>query len=551
MHKLAAAVMVTLVAFSATAQDAAPIETTIGGGDQAGNRPSDAAIEAAEEAVRAAARATERAVAPAGAGEARMPPGAALFVLREIRFTPSGYLEASSLAAIEATLLGRRFRADDLSAITDAVARVYAERGIVLAQPIVTGVDPANGRVEVELFEARIGAVRVASGLSRPEYYRWRLGLRTGDLADTRIIDARLNRLALTDGVAFDANFVPGSERGQTDLVAEVSEPKRLTGEITADNYGTPAQGTLRLGATLRNAALTGWNDPLALSISRGAGALSLSASYGRVITPSGAALSITAGYDRAETRAAPRVETQTRFAELSLAVPTLVEERRRVSFGLGMHWFSEQSDIAGAPLLDQAGGYLSLGTTAAWFGDFASIQVSQALRLLRYDDAITGATGIGGVLLPGDLTIAAPITRELSFSLRAGWQLAVAAPLPARFKFSSASPYAVRGYPTGLQSGDSGWFARAQFEYALPAEVLPEELSLTPFVFADTGEAHDYVAGRNVGQGRLASAGIGMSMTTGEGVFADAFVARPLRDVPGFTAGGRWSAFARVGLRF
>jgi hemolysin activation/secretion protein len=163
----------------------------------------------------------------------------------------------------------------------------------------------------------------------------------------------------------------------------------------------------------------------------------------------------------------------------------------------------------------------------------------------------VAGVSGISSVTYPGDASVAARLSEATTLSLRAGWQIAGRAPAPARLKFSTASPFAVRGYPTGLQSGDSGWYLRAQIEHRVPADRLPRRMALTPFVFADMGEAYDLVGGSHVGQGRLASVGVGASMTWDDRLFADAYVAKPLRDVPGFTAAGKWALHARIGMRF
>jgi hemolysin activation/secretion protein len=525
----------------------APAVATAQGGPLAGP-PSAAAIEAAREAERAA----EQAVAqPQASGRPPAPTAPRSFVLREIRFSPSAYLEADTLAAVQAAFAGQRLRADRLGGLTDAIARLYADRNIVLAQAFVRGVDTRAGIVEIELFEARIGAVEVESQTASAEYYRWRLGLAPGDLADTRLIDARLARIALTDNVAFDARFTPGAALGQTNLAVKVTEGARLSGEITVDNYGTDTRGPMRIGVTFRNASLTGWNDPLVLSLSGGEHAQSLTVAYARPVHPSGMTLAVSLGADMSQSVATPRVQTRTRFGELALSAPVIVEEARRLSLTASAQAFAERSTLAGVTTVDQRGAAITLGATAAWFGPRTTFALSQSVRFARHDDIVANQRNLSSVSLPGEASIATRLSEATVFSLRAGWQIAARGAAPARLKFSTASPFAVRGYPTGLQSGDGGWYLRAQLETRVPATRLPRRMALTPFVFADTGEAHDLVGGARVGLGRLASVGAGASITWDDRLYADVFVAKPLRDVPGFSAGGKWSVFARVGTRF
>ena len=149
---------------------------------------SDAAVAAAREANRAAAKAVRREPRRKAAAVAKAPRTApAHFVLRDIVFTPSAYLSADELAEAEAELVGKRYRADRLDTVIERIAQIYARHNIALAQPLLAGVDPATGTVRIELFEARLGAVRFKSANASEAYYRWRLGVKEGDLADNRL----------------------------------------------------------------------------------------------------------------------------------------------------------------------------------------------------------------------------------------------------------------------------------------------------------------------------------------------------------------------------
>ncbi|MCB1493013.1 MAG: hypothetical protein KDJ77_14655, partial [Rhodobiaceae bacterium] len=251
------------------------------------------------------------------------------------------------------------------------------------------------------------------------------------------------------------------------------------------------------------------------------------------------------------ETIDAPKVTSQSWFGEVSLSAPVVLEATRRLSVTLSGQYFAEESDLVGVTILDQHGASIAAGLSGAWFGDKASLIASQAVKLTLYNDAITGEDGVVNVALPGDLTFAYRFTPRTAFSLRAGWQVSLDEDAPSRGDFSVASPFAVRGYPTGLESDDTGYYLRLQVEQALPVEKLIADVSVTPFVFADMGEAFDNTGSSYDGLGRLASAGAGVAVSIRDKVFADVFVARPLLDAAGYDAGHDWSVFAKAGVRF
>ena len=135
----------------------------------------------------------------------------------------------------------------------------------------------------------------------------------------------------------------------------------------------------------------------------------------------------------------------------------------------------------------------------------------------------------------------------QVAASVNMAGQVSGRAGMPAPYGFTVTSAFAVRGYPSGALSGDSGVWLRAQIEAKEPLGAGNGRVSVVPFAFFDAGMAASRLDGRHVQQGRVASAGLGASIGLGTASSAEIFVARPLRSLPNQTRNRLW---VEAGLR-
>ncbi|MCB1493795.1 MAG: ShlB/FhaC/HecB family hemolysin secretion/activation protein, partial [Rhodobiaceae bacterium] len=546
---------------------ATPVETVPGNGEDAAKPEApDDALGAASEAVDAARKAAAEAEARKKAAEQaatvrRQPPKRRIarqprpvvpahFVVRDIVFSPSGYLTDEDLAGIRSGFIGATMRADKVAPLLEAINARYAERGAVLAQAVLRGVDAANGRIHVELFEARLGQVTYKAQILSPRYLAMRTGIRSGDLADVKTIQRRLDRLSLTDGIRVIANFAPGAERGLTDLELVVAEPRRFTGSVGVDNYGNPSTGEVRANFAARWRGPTGWNDAIDVSGYRSERAFSATAAYGITVTPSGTRLGAYGTYEWSITEVFPKVKARTETVGLTASQPLVVTEAVQLSFDARAFAFIDRSWIAGPPLSDQrgVGGYagLSGAVTRAGF----TLRGGGGLQVINWEDRLFGSGHETSVA--ATVTLAGLQRLPLGFAATAslGAQYAFHDPVPSDYRTTVASYAAVRGYPESLSSGDSGFFLRTQLERAEPITVPLNQiagggdarrLELRPFLFHDIGRAYDVVGGNQQPQDLLQSVGAGLSFNIADIVIGDVYAAMPLRDANGFNADNDW----------
>lgn len=477
---------------------------------------------------------------PVHAAQSQEPPpsgdNSAAPSIGEVRFSPSGYFSNDELKAFAAPFLRKPMDQGTLQALLAAITKAYAGKGVELARPILRQANAASGLVEIELFEARIGKLASNSKIASDAYFRWRLGIGEGDIADNRLLDRRLRRLALTDQIVLDARLSPGRERGQTDLAINASEEQKYEFSANLNNYGSPAGNRERALLTFRINGLTKANDPLVLTGSPHRRSPYVGLSYARFVSPEGTVASISVGYDRSFRTTDVDLLSESAFGEFSLSHPIIADEKRRLNLIGLAQYFWDRSTLFDVPFLEQQGVIGSLGLSGSLRIGKTSVAFSPALRVTRYENGPQTAQGqpvqsLTQWSLRADASISHAVGRHTFLSVQAGGQQAIRGAAPFRNNLTVTSPYAVRGYTTGLQLGDSAYFVRSQIEHRANIG----KSSLTPFVFYDQGEAFELVAGRHLGLGVVRSVGVGTAFGIGKAISGEVFVARPLERTAAF----------------
>ncbi|NYS26863.1 ShlB/FhaC/HecB family hemolysin secretion/activation protein [Rhodobacteraceae bacterium 2376] len=450
--------------------------------------------------------------------------------LRSIRLGGSEYLSAAATEAAARPFVGRILDNRTVAALLDALAGLYDDEGISLATPVVEQVNLTRGEVRIAFVEARLGRVRAQGTAISDDYLAYRLNLTPGEVADNRVIARRLERLTLTDNMLLDADFAPGAQPGETDLVITAEGAAPVSTVVSADTYGSRGNGRYRLIANTRIASLTGFNDPLSLGVTLREGAQNLNASYARTVHPDGTRLTLSFDMGRSRNVLGVDLRGRTAFLGAGLSHPVIVEADRSLNANFLIQHFREDSRLVGVRTLDQRGWIGSIGFSGLRTTPASVISGGADLQFGRYTDRVADAQRRFSALafnaafahdLPGG---------RLSGSLTIGGQLALSDTMPAPYGFTVTSAFAVRGYPHGALSGDSGLWARAQIEAREPLALRETGIAFVPFAFFDIGTAASRVNGRQVSQGQASALGLGASINFGTATSAELFVARPMR---------------------
>jgi hemolysin activation/secretion protein len=412
-------------------------------------------------------------------------------VLRTIAFSPSEYLSDAELDAVRQGFLGRSVALADLGGLVGVVDALYRDRGILLARAVPSRIDVSQGRVSIELQEARIGRI-TSSGADHisQRYIAYRLGMAEGDLADNRLVDERVLRLSLTDGMPIEAEFSAGAMPGIVDLGLTLSRQKPVSVFASVDTFGKEATGVMRGTAGLTIHSLTGWNDPLSLSGTVTEGSLSGSVGYSRAVHPLGTRLSVAADASSSQTLAAPVTRNQSYGVEVGLAHPFVVRPDMRLQASVSAIGFAETGTIRGAPLVDQHGYGGRLGASQIFNGQGWFAAFGQTVTGIGWYDGIVGGARIDHVALGGNAAGAIGLGAHHSFAVQVVGQLALNARAPAKYRLTVAGPSGVRGYDQDVSSGDSGVYLRAQLERLSPLPIGIDHVDVRPFAFADVVQA-------------------------------------------------------------
>jgi len=209
----------------AQTEEAPPVVDSVTVDPGQGDRDDEAgALSAAEELALEAEEAARQENVEIGATPRPAAPQTR-FILRKISLPRSNYLEPEAVDAVVSQLIGRRVDLRDLEILTAPLNALYRDRGINLANVVIREIDLKSGTVEMAFYEPRIGRVRADDGaLARGAVYARRLALETGDLADTRRIEARQTRLELLTGVTTEITVQQGEAAEELDLVITPNE---------------------------------------------------------------------------------------------------------------------------------------------------------------------------------------------------------------------------------------------------------------------------------------------------------------------------------------
>lgn len=143
-----------------------------------------------------------------------------------------------------------------LSELRDFATRItnhYRSHGYFLAQAHLPAQDIVDGAVTIAVVEGQYGKVllRNQSNLSDNVAQRLLAGINDGDTIMIAPLESRLLQLSDLPGVSVKSTLVPGASIGASDLIVDVTDDKRISGSLDADNSGSRYTGEYRTGATL------------------------------------------------------------------------------------------------------------------------------------------------------------------------------------------------------------------------------------------------------------------------------------------------------------
>jgi hemolysin activation/secretion protein len=486
---------------------------------------------------------------PAREAEASRPPlkvGAGETVrVKAIRFSGATVLvPEAELQSLVADAIGRDLDFAALQQLAQRITSHLKSRGWFLARAYLPAQDITSGVIEIALLAGRLSQrepVRITPGgklALRIDPERLAAIAERHLPASVVAREEQLNRTVLLmndlPGLSARARLEPGDDSGETRVILTLDEGPLLSGNISADNYGSRDTGTEQINASLDV------NDPLGLG-----DRLSLAAAGSEGTTTARLAYSLPLGSDG--------LKMNLGYTDLRYDVRTatgraagLGGESQTVSAGISYPWLRSRTANLYASLVQTHKELVDRSNT----GILRDKQVDTSTLTLSGDrlDNLGGGglssfslwltSGTLGLDLPVDAAADATGYRTAGGYHKLGYNVGRLQKLPGAFtlfanltgqqagknldsseKLYLGGPAGVRAYPGSEAGSDSGQILNLELRYDWP-EATPLGL-LQMQAFYDTGWAnlhHDTLnlpiataTSRN--RYRIAGAGFGLSI--------------------------------------
>lgn len=438
---------------------------------------------------------------PSASGEA---PATVRFRVDAYRFTDATVFTEAELSAVVQDLTGEALTLADVQAAARRITEHYRARGYLVARAYVPPQEIRDGRVELALLEGRYGSPELDNrSLVRSDVLERHLARITANRVIERgHLDRRLLLIRDLGGVDdVSATLRPGTATGESTLRAEISAPPRVTGGITADNYGNRFIGRYRLGATADVASPLGLGDLLHVRVlSSGDELQSGLIGYRLPLGVDGLTLQtgfMAVRYELGDEFAALDASGSAYMPSAALSYPVIRTPRLNV-YARGGADFTSLRDDTGRPRTsaDRSLWSVSGGAYGDWRDEFGGSSVSafsvnieagelsiESRALARIDAATSRAAGAYQKLSYSLLRLQ-PLRGPLSLSVSMNGQFALQN-LDSAEKMWLGGASAVRAYPQGEAAGDDGYLANVELRWQLApiAGLRPVLLA-----FVDTG---------------------------------------------------------------
>jgi len=435
-----------------------------------------------------------------GAPSEKQTESGAMLTVSAWRFRGNTVFSQEQLSALVQDTLGQKFDIQGLNAVTSRVARRYREAGYPLAQAFLPRQQIQDGVIEIAVVESRIESVAMdpnSTAQLSPALSADLLGrVPTQQIAQ----DASINRLALVanelPGMSARVILQPGLEPGGTAMLLKLDQQRPWAGTAFLDNQGAYATGRYRLGVSGSFYNQTGRGDSLDLAVVGTSGRQAFgSVDYGLAVSGAGDRVGVSLShlsyalggvYDGQGSGTADTLGLNYRYPLVRTPVFNLTALARGEHKQLRDHSMATENNrhtqvltvglmAARADAWGTSTGYAHLSGGNVAFDDAAAEALDQADAGPRLKGSFSklayGASRLqnlgGGLALFGSLTGQEAANHRLDSSER----------------FSLGGANAVRAYPIGETTGDSGYVATAEVRYA------PQALPQAQFAaFYDTG---------------------------------------------------------------
>lgn len=464
------------------------------------------------------------------------------FQLTAVDFAPSVFIAPEELQALAAPFIGTEVDFGTINRLIEQINALYASRGQAFSRALLPPQRVDNGRVRINLVEARADSVQV-EGLAQMDraWVDQLVNTRPGEIVDGLRLDKSIDRFQRGSEARFAIDVEPGQTTGTSALKVKVAEPPRLRLRAGLNNEGNDATGRLQATADLSLFSPLGRGDRAGLSLAASEGLKSLSLSYSVPLSAAwGTRLGIGAAFGRTRIIDGPfapnDIKSESKSWNIQLAQPLYDARPWSAEAVLSYGQSDSETSITGVSLgpskVDQYAVGLQVSrrnesrewvTLVNWvpYKSRAPAGLTQKSAKIEWSTSyVQRFEGVGALLVRGN-----------------GQHARSANPLAGVGQLTWGGAGLLRGYPAGSLLGDSGYGLAVEWHGAFTP-------TLGWNVFAERG-----VVWGGVQRASLSDLGAGLEWRVTDKVVLNATLAHALNKGPAGSSPNR--AYFRVAAEF
>jgi hemolysin activation/secretion protein len=449
-------------------------------------------------------------VGPKPGSKIEFPGGGPTVVLKSVTFDHSEFISEKELNAIAAKYIGKKVDFAALQRLVKEIDDIYTARGIVTGNASLPPQKLDGGRLHVRLVEGKAGNVTVGgTAQTLPRYITAAIPVPPGKVIDVPKLNRDVNWFNRVNDVQVRALLQPGAEFGLTDVQLAVTEPPRNTLQIFHDNQSVPTIGRYEEGVFYKRHGLLGIDDRLTLYGTYSEGDLAGNASYNIPIGSLGGRLG--ASYNRGQIKIVdgPLSGLNDTGWSQTVAVnesqPLYIDEHWTWLANAAESYGTVASDLSDVKVTDGRTTKWTGGTTLAYIGKDISLSASPNISPTFTRNVISD-NDLNFINYNGTTTNSARLPAGFSVVAAGAWQYATARLLPSDQLFQIGGPTTVRGYPSNVLAGDSGYYGNFELHKGLSDHLTGLDL----YAFSDIGRVYSTFPGNKA----ALSYGTGFSWT-------------------------------------
>lgn len=471
------------------------------------------------------------------AAPARAAPSGGRFLLKRIDFTKSELLSEQTLRELAAGLEGREVTLAQVQEVVDRINAIYRERGVPTAQAVLPAQEVSDGVLKIKLVEGRVGQILIEGNASTSDgFILSRVGQTRGELADVGELERSMMRFNRSQDVQLRAELKPGAKFGETDVALTAMEPPRHEMRMFADTSGSYATGVYRLGAFYQNRSLLGFRDSLSASLvaADGGGHEGRAVTYSFPVGTLGTRLTLSWFEDHTRIHKGPfaalRIRGESTAWTALLRHPLLIGKNYQLDVLGGAKKRKTESWIEGRKFQSTDIEDVSAGVDGQWW-ETDRIWTGSLTYSSGDADPIDDVVSESFNIWRGSVRRVQEFAGGWSIHTNAAFQYTRDENLTSSEQFLIGGEGSVRGYQTGLFSGDKGVIASIELHHPLPQPPVVA-VKTSGFLFLDYGATEPFrPIGSTRGTDTLASYGWGLNANINQNVSARVTLGLPIRD--------------------